>query len=63
VFEVLCQYPEADLEGHIYFKNHTILSNIERLGEATNGYVSYSGPENITLIDIYSIAPMSIFAF
>jgi len=29
VFEILCHYPSARLTGEIYFKNHTIISNVK----------------------------------
>jgi hypothetical protein len=51
VMEVHCGYPEARLTGEIYMKNNTSYESGFRLSAMTNGYMSYTGPGNLTIID------------
>ncbi len=53
VAEIECNYPEAQLTGEIFLKNHTVYSGKKKEVPMLNGYISYTGPGNLTLEDSY----------
>ena len=58
--EVLCNYPEARLEGSVTMKNHTIYASERRKSNYVNSYVSYSAPQDLHMSQHHNTAPTDL---
>jgi len=47
--EIDCNYPEASIDGEVYFENNIVYSSYVKQVPMLNGYISYTGPANFTL--------------